>query len=156
MWTKPEFIRDSYVGADKLIGRVALITGGDSGIGRSVAVHFAREGADVFIMYLDEHEDAEVTRQLVEGEGRRCVTMAANVRDPKACAAAVERCVHELGKLDILVNNAAIQHYRSSITDIKDEELEATFETNILGMFYMSMAAVKYMPEHSGAAIINT
>ncbi|EFJ43225.1 hypothetical protein VOLCADRAFT_106953 [Volvox carteri f. nagariensis] len=155
MWTKPEVIRESYVGADKLLGRVALITGGDSGIGRSVAVHFAREGADVFIMYLDEHEDAEVTKKLVEGEGRRCVTMAANVRDHKSCCETVERCVRELGKLDILVNNAAIQHYRSSITDIKDEEMEATFETNILGPFYMSMAAVKHLPEGTGC-IINT
>ncbi|GLC34738.1 hypothetical protein PLESTB_001158100 [Pleodorina starrii] len=154
MWTKPEFIRESYVGADKLFGRVALITGGDSGIGRSVAVHFAREGADVFIMYLDEHEDALVTKQLVEAEGRRCVTMAANVRDHKSCCEAVERCVSELGKLDILVNNAGIQYYRSSITDIKDEDLEATFETNILGLFYMAMAAVKHLPE--GGSIINT
>ncbi|GLC34737.1 hypothetical protein PLESTF_000198800 [Pleodorina starrii] len=105
-------------------------------------------------MYLDEHEDALVTKQLVEAEGRRCVTMAANVRDHKACCEAVERCVSELGKLDILVNNAAIQHYRSSITDIKDEDLEATFETNILGMFYMAMAAVKHLPE--GGSIINT
>ncbi|PNH09731.1 putative oxidoreductase YhxC [Tetrabaena socialis] len=105
-------------------------------------------------MYLDEHEDAAATRTLVEAEGRRCVTLAADVRDPKACSDAVERCVRELGKLDILVNNAAVQHYRASITDMRDEDIASTFETNILGMFYMAMAAVKHLP--SGGTIINT
>ncbi|KXZ53341.1 hypothetical protein GPECTOR_7g1236 [Gonium pectorale] len=155
MWTKPEIIRDSYIGADKLAGRVALITGGDSGIGRSVAVHFAREGADVFFTYLDEHEDAAETKKLVEKEGRRCIAMASNVRDHQACCEAVERCVRELGKLDILVNNAAVQNYRNSITEITDADIEATFETNILGMFYMAMAAVKHLPQGSGS-VINT
>ncbi|PNW78400.1 hypothetical protein CHLRE_09g399000v5 [Chlamydomonas reinhardtii] len=151
MWTKPVVIRDDYVGAGKLSGRVALITGGDSGIGRSVAVHFAREGADVFILYLNEHEDAAATRKMVEAEGRRCSTMAGDVRDPKACAEAVERCVRELGHLDILVNNAAVQHYRTSITEMTDADIESTFETNILGYMHMAKAALPHLPKTGGS-----
>ncbi|KAG2451097.1 hypothetical protein HYH02_004365 [Chlamydomonas schloesseri] len=146
MWTKPEVIRDDYVGADKLAGRVALITGGDSGIGRSVAVHFAREGADVFILYLNEHEDAAATKKLVEAEGRRCET----------CTEAVERCVRELGRLDILVNNAAVQHYRTSITDMTDADIEATFETNILGYVHMAQAALPHLPKAGGSSTTKT
>ncbi|PNW78395.1 hypothetical protein CHLRE_09g399200v5 [Chlamydomonas reinhardtii] len=151
MWTKPVVIRDDYVGAGKLSGRVALVTGGDSGIGRSVAVHFAREGADVFILYLNEHEDAAATRKMVEAEGRRCSTMAGDVRDPKACAEAVERCVRELGHLDILVNNAAVQHYRTSITEMTDADIESTFETNILGYMHMAKAALPHLPKTGGS-----
>ncbi|KAG2451103.1 hypothetical protein HYH02_004371 [Chlamydomonas schloesseri] len=147
MWTKPEVIRDDYVGADKLAGRVALITGGDSGIGRSVAVHFAREGADVFILYLNEHEDAAATKKLVEAEGRRLVAMAGDT-----CTEAVERCVRELGRLDILVNNAAVQHYRTSITDMTDADIEATFETNILGYVHMAQAALPHLPKAGGSS----
>lgn len=154
MWPKPEYIRDNYQGSGKLEGKVALITGGDSGIGRSVAVHFAREGADVFIAYLDEHEDAKETVRLVEQEGRRAIAHAFNVRNNDECVKAVEACMAGLGRLDILVNNAAIQHYRSDITEVTDEDVESTFETNILGYMYMAMAALKHIP--AGGSIINT
>ncbi|KAG2486908.1 hypothetical protein HYH03_014407 [Edaphochlamys debaryana] len=156
MRTKPDFIRTDYVGSSKLEGRVALITGGDSGIGRSVAVHYAREGADVMIMYLNEHEDALETKKLVEAEGRRCVAMAGDVRSPETCREAVELCVRELGKISILVNNAAIQNYRNSITEISDDDIAATFETNILGYFYMAIAAVPHLPTDGTGAIINS
>lgn len=154
MTPKPEFIRDSYKGSDKLIGKVALITGGDSGIGRAVAVHFAREGADVAIVYLDEHKDADETKQLVEKEGRKCVTIAGDIGDEGFCQKAVKQTVKELGKLDILVNNAAEQHEQQDLRDITKEQLQKTFGTNIFSMFYMTKAALEHMNE--GSCIVNS
>lgn len=150
----PEVERPEYRPAEKLRGQVALITGGDSGIGRSVAVHFAKEGADVAIVYLDEHDDARETARLVEEEGRRCVLIAGDQGSEDFCRQAVERCVAELGRLDILVNNAAEQHPQESIEDISSEQLEKTFRTNIFGYFFMTKAAMPHLSE--GARIINT
>ncbi len=130
------------------------MTGGDSGIGRAVAVLFAKEGADVAIVYLDEHEDAQETKSLVEAEGRRCVTIAGDVGDESFCRQAVERTVSELGKLDVLVNNAAEQHAAGGIEEISEEHLERTFRTNIFGYFHMTKAAVPYLGP--GSAIVNT
>ncbi|WP_019587992.1 SDR family oxidoreductase [Deinococcus apachensis] len=154
MTLEPVTIRDDYRGSGKLEGKVALITGGDSGIGRAVAVHFAREGADVAIVYLDEHEDAQATVGMVEGEGRRAVAIAGDIGDPQFAQQAVQRTVQELGGLDILVNNAAEQHPQESITAITPEQLERTFRTNIFGMFYITQAALPHLQK--GAAIINT
>lgn len=144
----------SYVGSGKLAGKVALITGGDSGIGRSVAVLFAKEGADVAIVYLNEGEDAQRTREMVEAEGRRCLTIAGDIGDEKFCQGAVQRTATELGGLDVLVNNAAEQHPQESITDISSEQLERTFRTNIFAMFYLTKAAMPHLKE--GSTIINT
>ncbi|WP_034386148.1 SDR family oxidoreductase [Deinococcus sp. YIM 77859] len=151
---KPITIRDDYRGSGKLTGKVALITGGDSGIGRAVAVHFAREGADVAVVYLDEHEDAQSTVALVEGEGRRALAISGDIGDPQFCQQAVQQTLQELGRLDILVNNAAEQHPQPSITDITPEQLERTFRTNIFGMFYLTQAALPHLKQ--GATIINT
>jgi NAD(P)-dependent dehydrogenase (short-subunit alcohol dehydrogenase family) len=138
----------------KLKGKVALITGGDSGIGRAVAIAFAKEGADVAIAYLNEHGDAEETRTLVEKEGRRCVAIAGDVGDEGFCRRVVQDTVRELGRLDILVNNAAEQHPQESIEDITGEQLERTFRTNIFSYFYMAKAALGHL--HEGSAVINT
>jgi NAD(P)-dependent dehydrogenase (short-subunit alcohol dehydrogenase family) len=154
MTPRPAYMGPSYEGSGKLEGRVALITGGDSGIGRSVAVHYAREGADVAIVYLDEHGDAEETKEKVEGEGARCLLIAGDVGDPRFCAEAVARTVDTLGRLDVLVNNAAVQYDRKRLADISDEQLEHTFRTNIFSMFYMTRAALEHLEE--GAAIINS
>jgi NAD(P)-dependent dehydrogenase (short-subunit alcohol dehydrogenase family) len=145
---------EGYRAAGKLEGRVGLVTGGDSGIGRSVAVLFAKEGADVAIVYLDEHDDAQETKSLVEAEGRRCVTIAGDVADGSFCRQAVERTVSELGKLDVLVNNAAEQHAASGIEEISEEHLVRTFRTNIFGYFHMTKAAVPHLGP--GSAIVNT
>ena len=150
---RPHYDAPAYRGSDKLRGRVALITGGDSGIGRAVAVLFAREGADVAISYLSEHEDAQETKQAVESEGRRCILLPGDVSDPKYAPKAVERTVRELGKLDILVNNAAYQQHQKSLLDITDEQLERTFRTNIFGYFYMARAALPHLP--AGGVILN-
>ena len=150
----PESIRAGYQGAGKLEGKVALITGGDSGIGRAVAIHFAKEGADVAILYKNEHEDAESTQEKVEEAGGRCLTIAGDIGDENFCRQAVQRTISELGKLDILVNNAAEQHPCASIEEITSEQLERTFRTNIFGMFYMVKAVMPHLQE--GSAIINT
>lgn len=151
---KPRFEAPDYKGSGKLEGMTALVTGGDSGIGRAVAVLFAREGADVAIVYLTAHEDAQETQRWIEKEGRRCVLIAGDVKDSSFCNEAVERTVRELGKLDVLVNNAAFQEHADSIADITDERLEETMKTNIFGYFYMARAALKHMKQ--GASIINT
>jgi NAD(P)-dependent dehydrogenase (short-subunit alcohol dehydrogenase family) len=154
MQVKPRFDAPDYKGSGKLDGKVAIITGGDSGIGRSVAVLYAREGADVAIVYLTAHEDAEETKRWVEKEGRRCLLIPGDVKDSKFCQQAVEKTVKEFGHLDILVNNAAFQEHADSLQDITDERLEETFRTNIFGYFYMARAAVPHMKE--GASIVNT
>jgi NAD(P)-dependent dehydrogenase (short-subunit alcohol dehydrogenase family) len=150
----PRFLAPDYQGSGKLAGRVALVTGGDSGIGRAVAVLFAREGADVAIVYLDEHQDARDTKKHVEAEGRRCVIIPGDVKDSAFCAQAVEEAVRKLGRLDVLVNNAAFQEHAGSLEDITDERLDETLRTNVAGYFYMARAAVPYLTR--GAAIINT
>jgi NAD(P)-dependent dehydrogenase (short-subunit alcohol dehydrogenase family) len=150
----PEYIRKGYQGANKLQGKVAIITGGDSGIGRAVAVHFAREGANVCVMYLDEHKDAEDTKKLVEAEGRKCIIFPGDIGEPVVAKEAVQRTIQELGGIDIVVNNAAEQHYKESIADITQEQLESTFRTNIFGMFYLVQAALPHLKE--GSTIINS
>jgi NAD(P)-dependent dehydrogenase (short-subunit alcohol dehydrogenase family) len=151
----PEVIRANYKGSSKLEGKTAIITGGDSGIGRSVAVHFAREGADVAIFYLNEHDDAHKTKELVEAEGKKCILVAGDVGDATFVKQAVETAVRDLGgKLDILVNNAGEQHSRHSLEEITPDHLERVFRTNIFGYFYMAQAALKLM--NDGGAIINT
>jgi NAD(P)-dependent dehydrogenase (short-subunit alcohol dehydrogenase family) len=154
MRPQPEFEAPHYQGSDKLKGKVALITGGDSGIGRAVAVLFAREGADVSVLYLDEHGDAEETRRQVEEEGTRCILINGDVADENFCRQAVEQTVEQLGRLDILVNNAAVQFPQENIEDITAEQLDKTFRTNIYSYFYMTKAALKHLSE--GSTIINT
>jgi len=155
MTPKPEFIRPNYKGSSKLEGKVALITGGDSGIGRSVAVHFAREGADVAISYVKhESKDAEETKQLVEKEGRKCLLLPGDLQDKQYCISIVEDTVKQFGKLNILVNNAAVQNPLDNLTELDDEQLEKTFDVNILSFFRVTRAALKHLKE--GDAIINT
>jgi NAD(P)-dependent dehydrogenase (short-subunit alcohol dehydrogenase family) len=155
MEPRPRYEAPEYHAAGKLAGRVALITGGDSGIGRAVAVLYAREGADVAIVYLPvEQRDAEETRAAVEAEGRRCLLLPGDVQDSAFCEKAVQRTVHTLGRLDILVNNAAFQQHRKSIDEISDEQLERTFRTNIFGYFFMARAAIPHLAP--GSAIVNT
>ena len=154
MEPKPRSEMHDYRAAGKLEGRAALITGGDSGIGRAVAIGFAKEGADVAIVYLEEHEDAESTRTLVEERGRRCITIAGDIGDEAFCRDAVARTVEAFGKLDLLVNNAAEQHPQDRLEDISTEQMERTFRTNIFGMFQMTKAALVHLPP--GAAIVNS
>lgn len=156
MTPQPITIRQDYVGSGKLKGKVALITGGDSGIGRSVAVLFAREGADVAVVYLDEDEDARETQRLIEAEGRRCLICAGDVGDQAFCDAAVQKTVDEFGRLDVLVNNAAEQHPQKEIAKITEEQLVKTFRTNTFAMFYCCQAAVPYLKRQPGSSIINT
>jgi NAD(P)-dependent dehydrogenase (short-subunit alcohol dehydrogenase family) len=151
---RPEYEAPAYRGSDKLAGKVALITGGDSGIGRAVAVLFAREGADVAIVYLNEDEDAQETQRAIDAEGKRCILIPGDVASSEFCNAAVAHTVKELGKLDILVNNAAFQQSQLALEDISDEQLELTFRTNIFGYFYMARAALPHL--QNGAVIINT
>jgi NAD(P)-dependent dehydrogenase (short-subunit alcohol dehydrogenase family) len=150
----PRFLAPDYQGSGKLKGMVAIVTGGDSGIGRAVAVLFAREGADVAVLYLDEDEDARATKQHVEAEGRKCVIFAGDVRDPKFCDATVKKVVKAFGLLDVLVNNAAFQLHTEKLEDLTDEHLQQTLQTNIAGYFHMARAALPHM--HSGASIINS
>jgi NAD(P)-dependent dehydrogenase (short-subunit alcohol dehydrogenase family) len=155
MTPQPEYIRENYKGSEKLKGKKALITGGDSGIGRAVAVHFAREGADVAIVYLNEDKDAKDTLKLIEKEGRKGVIIAGDIGDEAFCKKAVKQTVKELGGLDILVNNAAEQHEQTDLKDISKDQLERTFQTNIFSMFYMTKAALEHIKE-SGAIINST
>ena len=150
----PQFRAPDYKGSGKLQDFAALITGGDSGIGRAVAVLFAREGADVAIVYLSSTEDAEETRRHVEAEGRRCLLLQGDVKDATWCHDAVEHTVAEFGRLDVLVNNAAFQEHAASIEDIDDERLQETWDTNIGGYFRMTRAALPHLKK--GASIINT
>ena len=143
-----------YPGSGRLKGKVALVTGGDSGIGRAVAVLFAREGASLAILYLNEGEDAQETKRLVEREGGKCLTVAGDVGDPEFCQAGVDRTIKEFGRLDVLVNNAAEQHPQKELDAITPEQLDRTFRTNIYGYFHMTQAAMPHLKE--GAAIINT
>ena len=154
MHPRPDAVASGRRGSGKLDGKAALITGGDSGIGRSVAVLFAREGADVAIAYLEEHDDAKETSRLVEEEGGRCLLMSGDVGDEDFCREVVQRTVDEFGHLDVLVNNAAEQHVRDDITDISTEQLEQTFRTNVFGMFHMVKAAMPHLGE--GSSIINS
>jgi NAD(P)-dependent dehydrogenase (short-subunit alcohol dehydrogenase family) len=150
----PMYDAPFYKGSDKLAGKVALITGGDSGIGRAVAVLFAREGADVAISFLSETEDAQDTMAAVHGEGRRCIGIAADVKNREACEKVVATTVEELGGLNILVNNAAFQLHVPSFEDLTEEHFDETLKTNLYGYFHMSQAALPHMEE--GDAIINT
>ncbi len=153
MQLQPDYGEDSYRGSGKLEGKVAIITGGDSGIGRAVALAFAREGADVLIAYLNEEPDAQETVRIVEGTGRRALAVAGDISDEAHCKQIVQRAVQEFGKLDILVNNAAFQRTHESIQEVPSDEFEYTFRTNIFAMFYLCKAALPLM--QPGSSIIN-
>lgn len=149
---KPDW-EPHYPGSGRLAGKVALITGADSGIGRAVAALFAREGADIAVIYLCEHDDAAKTAEIVAAEGGKSLVLAGDVGDPKFCEQAIEKTVKSLGRLDILVNNAGEQHPDPEIEDITDKQLQRTFQTNIFSMFYLSQAARPHLKK--GSAIIN-
>ena len=149
---KPDW-QPRYPGSGRLAGKVAVITGADSGIGRAVAALYAREGADVAIVYLCEHDDAEKTAEIVRGEGRRALTLAGDVGDKAFCESAIAKVIAEFGKLDVLVNNAGEQHPDKDITDITEQQLKRTFQTNIFGQFFMVQAAMPHL--NKGAAIVN-
>lgn len=151
---KPQFMAPHYKGSGKLEGLSAIVTGGDSGIGRAVAVLFAREGADVAIVYLNEDQDAEETKTCIEAEGQRCLLISGDVKDADFCKRAVQQTVTTFGKLDVLVNNAAFQLHADSITDLTEARLDETFKTNIYGYFHMAQAALPQLKK--GASIINT
>lgn len=154
MALKPQFMAPGYKGSGKLEGLTALITGADSGIGRAVAVLFAREGADVAVAYLSSDQDAKETKRCVEAEGRRCVLIAGDVKDAAFCRDAVKKTVKSLGKLDILVNNAAFQEHAEAIEDLTEERFDETLRTNVYGYFHMAKAAVPHLKK--GSCIINT
>jgi NAD(P)-dependent dehydrogenase (short-subunit alcohol dehydrogenase family) len=151
---KPDYGEESYKGSGKLKGKAAVITGGDSGIGRAVALAFAREGADVLISYLSEDADAKETAKVVEAAGRKCITVPGDISEEVHCKAIIDRAVKEFGKVDILVNNAAFQMSRDDISEIEAEEFDRTLKTNLYAMFWLTKAAVPHMPE--GGAVINT
>jgi NAD(P)-dependent dehydrogenase (short-subunit alcohol dehydrogenase family) len=151
---RPEYLKSTYTGSKKLLDKVALITGGDSGIGRAVSVHFAREGADIAIVYLDEDIDAKETKKLVEAEGRDCLLIKGDVKKAAFCKKAVAQTVAELGKLNILVNNAGMQVPQKNPKEIDEKQMEDTFRTNIFAYFLFANAALKYLKE--GDCIINT
>jgi len=154
MTPRPQAEDPSYRASGKLGGKVAFITGGDSGIGRAVAILFAKEGADIAISYLNEESDAQETLREIENEGRRCVLIPGDIGEAAFCTGAIERTVDELGKLDVLVNNAAEQHPAESIEEISPEQIERTFRTNVFSMFYLTRAALKHL--RPGSTIINT
>jgi NAD(P)-dependent dehydrogenase (short-subunit alcohol dehydrogenase family) len=154
MTPRPTSEDDKYRGSGKLQNKVALITGGDSGIGRAVAIAFAKEGANVSIVYLNEHKDAKETQRLVEEHGRKCLLIPGDVGKERFCAKAVDDTVSQLGKLDVLVNNASEQHPQKSIQDITEKQLERTFRTNVFGYFFFAKAALKHLKK--GGAIVNT
>jgi NAD(P)-dependent dehydrogenase (short-subunit alcohol dehydrogenase family) len=159
MEDEPESIDERYRGSGKLQGACALVTGGDSGIGRAVAVHFAREGADVAVSFLDEHEDAERTQRMVEREGRRCVLIAGDLGDVGHCEEAVRRAVDALGHgvLDVLVNNAGEQHVAEELTDIEPAQLDRTFRTNVFAAFHLTQAALPHLEASThGGCVVNT
>lgn len=154
MTLKPEFLAPNYRGSGKLEGQAAIITGGDSGIGRAVAVLFAREGAQIAIIYLDEHDDAAETRHWVEAEGQTCLLIPGDVRDPSFCRAAAQQVHSQFSRIDVLVNNAAFQEHAASITDLSEDRFDLTMKTNVYGYFHMAQAVLPYMKR--GAAIVNT
>lgn len=154
MRPEPDHGEESYRGSGRLAGKTAVITGGDSGIGRAVAIAFAREGADVLVSYLDEHEDAEQTRHWVEEAGRRCVLVPGDLADPAHCRAVIETALREFERLDILVSNAAFQMTRNAVEDIPDEEWDRTLATNLSAFFHLTKAAVPHL--RPGATIIGT
>jgi NAD(P)-dependent dehydrogenase (short-subunit alcohol dehydrogenase family) len=151
---KPVEEAPEYVGSNRLAGRAAIVTGGDSGIGRAVAIAFAAEGADIAIVYLDEHADASDTKNIVESKGRRCLTYAGDIGDSAFCKSVTQDVMNQWEHIDVLVNNAAEQHPQNSILDITEAQLERTFRTNIYGMFYMTQASLPHMRD--GASIVNT
>jgi NAD(P)-dependent dehydrogenase (short-subunit alcohol dehydrogenase family) len=151
---QPEYVRSSYQGSGKLDGKVAIVTGGDSGIGKSAAIYFAREGANVAIMYLNEDEDAKTTQELIQKEGKECLLIPGDMGDEQHCQNAVKQVIEKFGKIDILVNNGAEQHPQESLLDITSEQLEKTFRTNIFSFFYMAKAALPHLQK--GSSIINT
>lgn len=150
---QPRYLAPEYKGSGKLEGMAAIVTGGDSGIGRAVAVLFAREGADVAVLYLDEHDDAQETKQAVEAEGRRCIVISGDVRDSAFCESAVKQVKKAFRRIDVLVNNAAFQLHAERIEDITNAHLQETLQTNIAGYFHMARAAVPHMQR--GASIVN-
>ncbi|SEN13703.1 NAD(P)-dependent dehydrogenase, short-chain alcohol dehydrogenase family [Mesobacillus persicus] len=154
MRPEPISVDPNYTGSGKLKNKVALITGGDSGIGKSVAIYFAKEGADVSIVYLEENKDAQETKALIEAEGQKCLLIAGDIGDESFCKETIAQTIEKFGKLDILVNNAAEQHPQKSIIDISADQLEKTFRTNIFSMFYLTKAALPHLKK--GSAIINT
>jgi NAD(P)-dependent dehydrogenase (short-subunit alcohol dehydrogenase family) len=155
MEPRPDDCALDYHGSGKLQGKIALITGGDSGIGRSVAVCFAKEGADVVLLYLDETDDAKQASRLVQEQGVRCITRAGDVGDPAHCRRSIEQAVQTFGRIDVLVNNAAVQYpEQDGLEAIKTENLHHTFRTNVFGMFYLTQAALPHL--HEGACVINT
>jgi NAD(P)-dependent dehydrogenase (short-subunit alcohol dehydrogenase family) len=154
MEPRPTSVDANYQAGGKLAGKTAIITGADSGIGKSVAIYFAKEGADIVIVYLEEHQDAEETKQLIEAEGRKCLLYAGDIGNEEFCKEIVNNTITEFGKLDILVNNAAEQHPQPSLLNITSAQLEKTFRTNIFSYFYMTKMALPYLKE--GASIINT
>lgn len=154
MEPKPEFIRKDYQGSQKLHNRVAVITGGDSGIGRAISIHYAREGADIAIIYLNEHGDAEETKKIVEQGGRQCLLINGDIGNSTFCETAIKQVTDHFNRLDILVNNAAEQHPQKDFLNITNKQLEKTFKTNLFAMFYLTKAAIPFMQKNS--SIINT
>jgi NAD(P)-dependent dehydrogenase (short-subunit alcohol dehydrogenase family) len=156
MRPQPVSVNEEIKGSGLLASKVALVTGGDSGIGRAVAIAFAREGTDVAVVYLEETRDAEETQQEVEARGRKCLLIKGDIGKEKFCKKAVEQTVKKLGRLDVLVNNAAEQHPQKAIGDISEKQLDATFRTNIYSMFFLTKAALPHLKKQEGATIINT
>lgn len=151
---EPEIIRENYTGSGKLLGKTAFITGGDSGIGRSAAVHFAREGANIAIVYFKEDKDAKETKEMIEKEGQQCLLISGDLKDEKFCKAAIKKCIAAFKTINVLVNNAAIQFPETELEKITSAQLHKTFETNIYPYFYITKAALPYLKE--GDSIINT